>query len=313
MRRRVLVAVPGRRRACRTPRCHEIPGAAAGDDRDRRTGAAAVLGLEVRGLHRISAIESRPARRSWRRSARVLVGHAVIRKLNDVRPLMERLFMFSHPGASRIACRSPRQQLQHAREVAALEGDVLDILAVISPERAPLVVCTCTASDWTETVSDTPPTSSAIRRSRGDRSHRASIPLFVGLEPLHGDGQIERARQQVGKHKSAIGPGHGVAREAGADVLDGDGDARQHAAGRVGDGPGDSARSAPAPESGREAKSDERSSERHASEAIAHEFSSSMCCRRLEVPPGSRMPSERGSAMVSVNLRSRRRRLYGEP
>ena len=74
---------------------------------------------------------------------------------------------------------------------------------VISPERAPLVVCTCTASDCTVTVSDRPPTSSAIGRS-ADAFGRAELDalLLVGLEPLHGDGQVERARQQVGKHET---------------------------------------------------------------------------------------------------------------
>ena len=59
-------------------------------------------------------------------------------------------------------------------------------------------------------------------RAQADAFGRAELDalLLVGLEPLHGDGQVERARQQVGEQKRAIGSGHGFAREAGADVLD---------------------------------------------------------------------------------------------
>ena len=92
---------------------------------------------------------------------------------------------------------------------------------VITAERAPLVVCTCTRFGLHR---------HGLRQSADVERDRAQPEAFgrtehdalllVGLEPLHGDGQVERARQQVGKQKRAIGPGHGFAREAGPDVPD---------------------------------------------------------------------------------------------
>ena len=59
--------------------------------------------------------------------------------------------------------------------------------------------------------------------------------LFVALEALDVDGEVERAGEQVGKHERAVGAGDGLFDKIRADVLDGDGGARHHAAAAVGD------------------------------------------------------------------------------
>ena len=107
---------------------------------------------------------------------------------------------------------------------------------VMSAERAPLFVWTSVASLTTLTVSSSAPTSSVIARS----ATRSVAPmhdafLFVALETLNVDGEVERSGEQVGKHERAVGAGHGLFDEIRADVLDGDGGARHHAAARVSD------------------------------------------------------------------------------
>ena len=126
--------------------------------------------------------------------------------------------MLSQPGASRFRVSiTPGSSLSKPAGSRPLRAMSSIVSRVISPERAPLVVCTCTDSDCTVIVSVMPPTSSAIgRRPHPVGRAEGDGLLLVALEPLHGDGQVERARQQVGKQKRAIGAGHGLPRQASA-------------------------------------------------------------------------------------------------
>ena len=167
----------------------EVLRPAARDDGDRRAGAAAVLGLEVRRLD--ADFGDRVERGSGVVAAvraGVLVRDAVVREVEPpLRPLIDRLPMLLPTRRLAVArVDDARQQLEHAGEVAPLERDVLDVVARDQARSAPpFVVCTCTASAWTVTVSATPPTSSAIARSATRSVDARSMPFcsYV-LNPL---------------------------------------------------------------------------------------------------------------------------------
>ena len=99
---------------------------------------------------------------------------------------MVRLLMLPQPGASRaLVSMTPGSIFSMPAKSRPLSAMSSMLSRVMSPERAPLVVCTSVASLTTLTVSSRPPTSSAMARS-ATRSVGASDDAFllVGLEAL---------------------------------------------------------------------------------------------------------------------------------
>ena len=110
----------------------EVLRPAAGDDGDRRAGTAAVLGLEVRGLHAdLTDGVQRGCRVVAAVRSGVLVGDAVVGEV-ERRAAVDRQAAAHRAPAGRFAVRridDARQQLQHAGDVASLQGDIFDVVA----------------------------------------------------------------------------------------------------------------------------------------------------------------------------------------
>src|SRR6185503_15814914 len=106
---------------------------AAGDDGDRRAGAAAVLGLEVRGLD--PDFGDRVERGSGVVAAvgsGVLVGDAVVGEVEAAGAAVDRQAAHTAPARrlARAGVHDAREELEVAGEVAPLDRDVVDLLAV---------------------------------------------------------------------------------------------------------------------------------------------------------------------------------------
>ena len=255
----------------------KVSRAAARDDGDRGAGAAAVLGLEVRGLH--AHLGDRIERRRGEVAGvlpGVLVGDAVVREV-ERRPAVDGEVVHALPSRSFTVARidDARKQLEQAGWIAPLEGDVVHRLA--RDDSGPRAVRGLHLyrlglyGDGLRHAADV-----ERNRPQGDpfRRPQDDALLLVGLESLHGEGQVERTRQQVGENKPAVGSGHGFAGQAGADVLDGHGDARQYAAGGVGDGPGDLPGESLRLNQARNTKHHDRKRERDAGKTHFHDSSS---------------------------------------
>ena len=121
-----------------------------------------------------------------------------------MRPLMERLFMLSHPGASRLrVSMTPGSSLSKPAKSRPLRA--MSSIVVARDQPGPRAVRGLHLhrlglhGDGLRQAAD-------VERDRAQRHafRRAEDDalLLVGLESLHGHGQVERARQQVGKDEA---------------------------------------------------------------------------------------------------------------
>ena len=238
-------------------------------------GAAAVLRLEVGGLDSDlrDGVQCR-GRVVGAVLAGVLVGDAVVREV-ERRPAVDRQVVHVLPTRRLTVSRvdDPRQQLEHAGEVAALEGDVVDVLARDqSGARAirglHLHGFGLDGHGFREAAD--------LERNRA-QSEPLGGPeldafLFVGLESADRDREVVLASEQVGKHERAVPAGDRFTGGVRAGVLDRDGGAGKYAAARIGDEPGNLAGQPLSLNGTGEASGDDREGERNAGEAIEHQF-----------------------------------------
>ena len=224
----------------------EVLGATAGHDGNRRAGAAPVLRLEVGGLDADlgDRVERRRGVVAGVRPG-VLAGHAVVRKVETAAAAVDRQAAHAVP-ARRLAVgriHDARQELQVAGEVAALQGDVVDLLAVdeAGTRRVGRLHERGLRLDG-DLLAQLP--DFQRDRAKCEALGRAQLQalLFVDLEALHGHLDVVGAGQEVGKLENAIGARDRVAGEVGTGVGDGDRGAWHHAATRVGDSAGDLSR-----------------------------------------------------------------------
>ena len=145
--------------------------------------------------------------------------------------------MLPQPGASRaLVSMTPGRIFSMPAKSRPLSAMSSMFSRVMSPERAPLLRLDERrfADDAHRLLEGADLERDGAKRHAFGRADDDAL-LFVALETLDADGEVERSGEQVGKHERAVGAGDGLFDEIRADVLDGDGGARHHAAARVGD------------------------------------------------------------------------------
>src|SRR5207237_5487705 len=209
--------------------------------RDRRAGAAAVLRLEVRGLHADLAdgIERRRRIVATVRSG-VLVRDAVVGEVEPAAAAIDRQAAHAAPARrlARARVDHTRQQFKIAGEVASLEGDVFNLLALDhrGSRRAVGLHERRFRLDGDLFVQAVDLERDRTKRDAFGRTELDAL-LLVGLEAAHRNGDVVGARQQIGKYERTIGTGDRLPRAVRAGVLEDDCDTGHHAAARVRDGP----------------------------------------------------------------------------